>query len=155
MDPIDRQLLALLQHDGSLSARELGERVGLTPGPAWRRVQQLEQQGVIERRVALLDPRQVGIGLTALVHIRTNQHSAEWLAAFSDAIAERPEIVEALRTSGETDYLLRVVVPDIAAYDAFYKQLIEQVDLYDVRTDFVMEELKHTTELPLHFTAES
>ena len=149
MDPIDRQLLALLQHDGSLSARELGERVGLTPGPAWRRVQQLEQQGVIERRVALLDPRQVGIGLTALVHIRTNQHSAEWLAAFSDAIAERPEIVEALRTSGETDYLLRVVVPDIAAYDAFYKKLIAAAKLKDVSSTFAIEQIKYTTKLPV------
>ena len=141
----------MLQQDASLNARELGERVGLTPTPCWRRVQNLERQGVISRRVALLDPMKVGLGITALVHIRTNQHSAGWLATFRTAIADLPEIVEAVRTSGETDYLLRVVVPDIAAYDGFYQRLIERVDLYDVQTVFVMEELKRTTELPLDY----
>ena len=134
-----------------MNARELGEAVGLTATPCWRRVQNLERQGVIDRRVALLDPEQLGLGITALVHIRTNQHSARWLEDFGRAISDLPEIVEALRTSGETDYLLRVVVPDIAAYDEFYKGLIERVDLYDVRTVFVMEELKRTTALPLDY----
>lgn len=151
MDLIDRKILQLLQEDASLNARELGEAVGLTPTPCWRRVQNLERQGVLDRRVALLDPDALGLGITALVHIRTNQHSARWLGDFQAAIADLPEIVEALRTSGETDYLLRVVVPDIAAYDEFYKGLIERVDLYDVRTVFVMEELKRTTALPLDY----
>ncbi len=151
MDLIDRKILQLLQVDASLSARELGEQVGLTATPCWRRVQNLEKQGVIERRVALLDPEQVGLGITALVNIRTNQHSATWLDEFQEAIADLPEIVEAMRTSGETDYLLRVVVPDIGAYDDFYKRLIDRVELYDVRTVFVMEELKRTTQLPLDY----
>jgi len=151
VDLVDRKILQLLQSDASLNTRELGEQVGLTPTPCWRRVQNLEKQGVIERRVALLDPEQLGLSITALVNIRTNQHSAAWLAAFQAAIAALPEIVEAVRTSGETDYLLRVVVPDIAAYDDFYKRLIERVELYDVRTVFVMEELKRTTELPLDY----
>jgi Lrp/AsnC family transcriptional regulator len=151
MDGIDRELLHLLQQDASLSARELGERVGLTATPCWRRVQSLEKQGVIVGRVALLDPEKLGLDITAFVNIRTNDHSAQWLERFQQAVAELPEIVEAVRTSGETDYVLRVTVPDIGAYDDFYKRLIEKVSLYDVRTVFVMEELKRTTELPLDY----
>jgi Lrp/AsnC family transcriptional regulator len=151
MDGIDRELLHLLQQDASLSARELGERVGLTATPCWRRVQSLEKQGVILGRVALLDPEKLGLDITAFVNIRTNDHSAQWLERFQQAVAELPEIVEAVRTSGETDYVLRVTVPDIGAYDDFYKRLIEKVSLYDVRTVFVMEELKRTTELPLDY----
>ena len=151
MDQVDRNILDLLQRDASLSARELAEHVNLTPTPAWRRVQRLERDGVIAKRVALVDPHAVNLGVSALVHIRTNQHSAEWLEDFQAAIEHFPEIVEAYRTSGEVDYMLRVVVPDIDAYDAFYKRLIEEVDLYDVRTIFVMEEMKRTTALPLDY----
>lgn len=125
--------------------------MGLTPTPCWRRVQNLERDGVIERRVALLDPATLNLNVTVLVQIRTNDHSARWLADFVAAIDGFPEIVEANRTSGETDYVLRVMVPDIAAYDDFYKRLIERVDLYDVRSVFVMEELKRTTSLPLDY----
>jgi Lrp/AsnC family transcriptional regulator len=125
--------------------------VGLTATPCWRRVQSLEKQGVIVGRVALLDPEKLGLDITAFVNIRTNDHSAQWLERFQQAVAELPEIVEAVRTSGETDYVLRVTVPDIGAYDDFYKRLIEKVSLYDVRTVFVMEELKRTTELPLDY----
>ncbi len=125
--------------------------MGLTATPCWRRVQSLEKQGVIVGRVALLDPEKLGLDITAFVNIRTNDHSAQWLERFQQAVAELPEIVEAVRTSGETDYVLRVTVPDIGAYDDFYKRLIEKVSLYDVRTVFVMEELKRTTELPLDY----
>ena len=106
---------------------------------------------MITRRVALVDPRAVNLSVSALVQVRTNQHSAEWLEQFQAAIERFPEIVEAYRTSGEVDYMFRVVVPDIDAYDAFYKRLIEEVDLYDVRTIFVMEEMKRTTALPLDY----
>ena len=123
----------------------------MTPTPCWRRVQRLEHDGVIRRRVALLDPAALGLAVTALVHIRTNDHSGAWLERFSAGIADLPEIVEAYRTSGEIDYLLKVVVPSIPAYDEFYKRLIAAVDLYDVRTVFVMEEMKHTTALPLDY----
>jgi len=139
----------LLQEDASLTARELAEHVGLTPTPCWRRVQNLEKSGLIRRRVALLDPDQLGLAVTVIVQIRTNDHSAAWLDRFSAALAELPEIMEAHRTSGEVDYMLKVVVPSIESYDDFYKRLISKVDLYDVRSVFVMEEMKHTTALPL------
>jgi len=149
VDQIDREILRLLQQRGDLTARELAEQVGLTATPTWRRVQKLEHDGVIKGRVALVDPAALNLDVTALVHIRTNDHSAAWLDRFSAGIADLPEIVEAYRTSGEIDYTLKVVVPSIEAYDGFYKRLIARVDLYDVRTVFVMEQMKQTTALPL------
>lgn len=149
VDEIDREILHLLQDDASLTAREIADHVGLTPTPCWRRVQNLEKAGIIRQRVALLDPDKLGLTVTAIVQIRTNDHSAAWLERFSAALAELTEIMEAHRTSGEIDYMLKVVVPSIEAYDDFYKRLISKVDLYDVRTVFVMEEMKHTTALPL------
>ena len=143
--------MQLLQEDASLTARELAEHVGLTPTPCWRRVQNLEAAGVITKRVALVDPVAVNLGVTALVHVRTNDHSAEWLEQFHRAVDQFPEVVEAYRTSGEIDYMLRVVVPSIDSYDQFYKRLIDAVELYDVRTIFVMERMKQTTALPLHY----
>ncbi len=152
MDEIDRDIVRLLQEDASLSVREIGEQVGLTATPCWRRIQNLESDGVITRRVALVDPAKVNVGLTALVMIKTNEHNARWTERFLASVETFDEVVEAYRTSGELDYLLKAVVPDMAAYDAFYRRLIEHVDLYDVRTTFVMEEMKHTTALPLHYT---
>ena len=143
--------MQLLQQDASLTARELAEHVGLTPTPCWRRVQNLEASGVITRRVALVDPAAVNLAVTALVQIRTNNHTAEWLDQFKAAIEQFPEVIEAYRTSGEIDYMLRVMVPSIDAYDLFYKRLIDAVDLYDVRTIFAMEKMKQTTALPLHY----
>ena len=137
--------------DASLSAREIAEQVNLTATPCWRRIQRLERDGVIARRVALVDPAAVNLAVSAIVQIRTNRHSASWLDDFAAALDKFPEIVEAYRTSGDTDYMLRVVVPDIETYDVFYKRLIEEVDLYDVRTVFVMEEMKRTTALPLDY----
>lgn len=151
VDEIDRDIVHLLQEDGSLSARELGDRVGLTPTPCWRRVRALEESGVITGRVALVDPAAVNLEVAALVNIRTNDHSSQWIDAFRAAIERFPEIVEAYRTSGDIDYTLKVMVPSIAAYDAFYKRLIDAVALYDVRTIFVMEEIKQTTALPLDY----
>lgn len=143
--------MQLLQHDASLTARELAEHVGLTPTPCWRRVQNLEASGVITGRVALVDPAAVNLGVTALVHIRTNDHTSAWVERFKAAIDQFPEVVEAYRTSGEIDYQLRVVVPSIDAYDEFYKRLIAAIELYDVRTIFAMEKMKQTTALPLHY----
>lgn len=151
MDEVDREILQLLQERGDLTARELAEHVGLTPTPCWRRVQNLEKAGVIRGRVALLDPEKLNLDVTALVHIRTNDHSAAWTDTFCAGIADMPEIIEAYRTSGEIDYTLKVVVPSIEAYDGFYKRLIARVDLYDVRTVFVMEQMKQTTALPLDY----
>ncbi|MGI9623893.1 MAG: Lrp/AsnC family transcriptional regulator [Acidimicrobiales bacterium] len=153
MDQVDQEIVRLLQEDAGLSAREIADRVNLTPTPCWRRIQRLERSGILTRRVALVDPSAVNLNVSALVHIRTNRHNAAWLDQFTSAIDGFPEIVEAYRTSGEVDYMLRVVVPDMEAYDAFYKRLIEEVELYDVRTIFVMEEIKRTTALPLKYLA--
>ncbi len=149
MDQLDREIVRLLEQDGTLSARELGDAVGLTATPCWRRVKALEDAGVIVARVALVDPASVNLGVTALVNIRTNDHGPEWIEQFQSACDSFPEIVEAYRTSGDIDYTLKVMVASIEAYDAFYKRLIAAVDLYDVRSIFVMEEMKRTTALPL------
>ena len=151
LDEIDREIVRLLQADASLTARELAEHVGLTATPVWRRVQILENAGVITGRVALVDPEALGLGVTVMVHVRTNDHSAAWLDRFAAAIEDLPEIIEAYRISGEIDYTLKVVVPSIDAYDDFYRRLIGKVELYDVRSVFVMEEIKRTTALPPHF----
>ncbi len=149
MDSIDRHLLRLLQIDASLSTAELGEAVGLSATSCWRRVQRLQDQGILLGRVALVDPASVGRGLTALVEIRATDHSADWLEQFTRGISEFPEIVNAWRTSGEVDYMLRVLVRDIATYDDFYKRMTRRVDFSGFRSIFVMEELKSTTAVPL------
>ncbi len=151
VDLVDRQILQLLQQDASTSVREIADEVGLSPTPCWRRIRNLEESGVITGRVAVLDPVALNLSVTALVMIRTNAHGSAWLDRFTNGIERLPEIVEAFRTSGETDYVLKVLVPSIEAYDEFYKRLIEEVDLYDVRTTFVMEELKATRALPLDY----
>lgn len=143
--------MLLLQQDADRSVREIAEAVGLTATPCWRRIQRLEDEGVLTRRVALADPVALNVGVTVFVEIRTNRHSAAWVEQFRRGIEEFPEIVEAYRMSGEIDYLLKVVVPDIAAYDAVYRRLIEVVDLYDVRSSFAMERMKVTTALPLDY----
>lgn len=151
MDAIDRKILQLLQEDATLGVAELAEKVGLSPSPCWRRVQRLEESGVIRRRVALLDPERMNVGVTVFVAIRTNQHNAEWAEKFCRAVAEIPEVVEFYRMSGQVDYQLRVVVPDIAAYDGVYKRLIKVADLYDVSSSFAMERIKYTTALPVTY----
>jgi len=153
LDSKDRQILAILQEDALRPVAEVAERVGLTTTPCWRRIQRLERDGVIRRRVALLDPAALNVPVSVFVSIRTSQHSAGWLTQFRRAVEGIPEIVEAYRMSGEVDYLLRVVVPDIAGYDAVYKQLIEKIELADVTSSFSMEEMKHTTALPLEYAA--
>ena len=150
MDEIDRRILKLLQQDSTLSIAETAERVGLSPTPCWKRIQKLEAAGVILRRVALLDPARVGMGLTVFVAIEAGAHSPEWLAAFAEAVHAMPEVLEFHRMAGDVDYMLRVVVGDMAEYDAFYKRLIAIVPLKNVTSRFAMERIKATTELPLH-----
>lgn len=149
LDEIDRKILRALQRDAGLAIERVAEEAGLTKTPCWRRIKRLEAEGVIARRVALLDPRRLGLGVTVYVSVRAGRHEPAWLERFARAVAAIPEIVEAYRMSGETDYLLRVVAPDIAGYDRVYKRLIASVDLADVSSAFAMEELKRTTELPL------
>ena len=151
MDDIDREIVRLLQDDATLSVREIADEIGLTPTPCWRRLQNLEAQNVIKARVALINREAINLALMAIVAIKTNEHNAEWTSKFHNTIGHFDEVVEVYRTTGETDYLLKVVVPDMDAFDAFYLRLIEEIDLYDVRSTFVMEQMKHTTALPLHY----
>ncbi|RLP80618.1 Lrp/AsnC family transcriptional regulator [Xanthobacter tagetidis] len=151
LDPIDLRLLRLLQQDAELPLADLAERVGLSPTPCWRRIQKLEKAGIIRRRVALLDRKLLNAGVTVFIAVRTAKHSAEWLGEFAVAVRDIPEIVDFYRMSGEIDYLLKALVPDIAAYDALYKKLISRIELSDVTSMFAMEELKSTTEIPLDF----
>lgn len=150
LDSTDRKLLALLQEDASLSVQELAERVGLSANPCWRRIKRLEAERVIERRVALVDPVAVGLPVTVFVRINTGQHSAEWVMRFAAALDSIPEITECHRLSGDVDYLLKVLVADIADYDRVYNELIRRVpNLTDVSSMFSMETLKSTTRVPL------
>jgi Lrp/AsnC family transcriptional regulator len=155
LDQMDLKILKILQEDCTLPVAEIGKMVGLSTTPCWRRIQRLEQEGVIERRVALLSPLKVGAGVTVFVAITTTQHNPGWLERFHAVVQNFPEVVEAYRMSGQVDYLLRVVVPDIASYDRFYKSFIAQIELTDVSSSFAMEQIKFTTALPLHFSAES
>ena len=150
-DTIDRRILAALQEDATLSMNEIAARDGLSPTPCWRRIQKLEEAGIIRKRVALLDGRRIEAGVAVFVTVRTNQHTEEWLRRFAEVVSVMPEVVEFYRLSGEIDYLLKVVVPDIAAYDAFYKKLVSRIALSDVSSSFAMEEIKYTTALPLDY----
>ena len=152
LDAIDRKLLSILQQDAETPLSDLAQAVNLSTTPCWRRVQRLREHGFIARQVALVDPRKINLGVTVFVAIRTNQHSQAWFERFRDAVRAIPEVVEFYRMSGDVDYLLRVVAPDIAAYDQIYKRLIREVDLSDVSSSFAMEELKFTTALPLKYT---
>lgn len=145
MDRIDRKLLTLLQDNANYSLAELSERVGLSQTPCWKRIQKLEANGIIVRRVALLAPEKIGLGLTVFVSIETADHSAAWLQRFADAVSEMPEVMELYRMAGDVDYMLRVVVEDMAAYDAFYKRLIAAFPLKNVSSRFAMERVKSTT----------
>ncbi|HYZ63719.1 MAG TPA: Lrp/AsnC family transcriptional regulator [Acetobacteraceae bacterium] len=145
MDEVDRKLLELLQQDSTLAMSDLADRVGLSATPVWKRIQKMEQAGVISRRVVLLDAERVGIGLIVFVAIEAREHTPEWLAQFAAAVQSMPEIVDAYRMAGEVDYMLRVAVPDMTEYDAFYKRLIESVPLKSVTSRFAMERLKQTT----------
>jgi Lrp/AsnC family transcriptional regulator len=149
MDATDRKILVHLQDNAAQPVAEIARKVGLSVTPCWRRIQRLEEIGVIRKRVALLDPTRVGVGMSVFVTLRTDQHNADWLESFATMISEMPEVVEFYRMSGEVDYLLRVVVADMAAYDAFYRTLISRVQLTDVSSSFAMEEIKFTTALPI------
>ena len=149
MDAIDRKILAVVQEDASLSVAEVGQRVGLSSTPCWKRLQRLEADGVILRRVALVDPDKIGLGITVFVSVETNDHSQEWLKKFAEVVGAMPEVMEFYRMAGDVDYMLRVVVPDMAGYDAFYKKLIGTVPLKNVTSRFAMERIKQTTALPI------
>ncbi len=154
IDRMDRKILDILQRDCTLPVAEIGKQVRLSTTPCWRRIQKLEELGVIQRRVALLDPKKVNVGVTVFVSITTSHHTQEWLERFHEALKDFPEVVEFYRMSGQVDYLLRVVVPDIERYDQFYKKLISRIELSDVSSAFAMEQIKYTTALPLDYAVE-
>jgi Lrp/AsnC family transcriptional regulator len=153
LDRLDRKILTLLQQDCTLPIAELARRVGLSQTPCWKRVQRLEATGVIERRVALLSPERVGMGLSVFVAVEASDHSPEWLARFAAAVSAMPEVMQAHRMAGDVDYMLHVVVADMAEYDRFYKRLIGAVALKNVSSRFSMERIKSTTALPLGLEA--
>jgi Lrp/AsnC family transcriptional regulator, cysteine-sensing transcriptional activator len=149
MDATDRKILALLQDDASLSVAEIGSRVGLSSTPCWKRIQRLEADGVLLKRVALIDQDKLGLGVTVFVSIETGDHSQDWLDRFAQTVGSMPEVMEFYRMAGDVDYMLRVVVTDIAGYDAFYKRMIAAVPLKNVTSRFAMEKIKSTTALPI------
>lgn len=149
MDQTDTKILNLLQKDAGCSVAEIAEQVNLSVTPCWRRIQKLKDDGVITRTAVLLNPKALGLNLTVFVSIKTNQHSAKWTRSLIDTVMALPNVVEFYRMAGDIDYLLKVVVEDMGAYDRFYRRLIEAVDLLDVSASFSMEAIKHTTELPL------
>ncbi|WP_068874934.1 MULTISPECIES: Lrp/AsnC family transcriptional regulator [unclassified Phenylobacterium] len=149
LDAIDRRILRELQKDATIPIAELAQIVGLSQTPCWKRIKRLTDARIITSRVALLDRSKLDLGLAVFVSVRTNRHDQEWLDAFAGAAASMPEVVEFYRLSGDTDYLLKVLVRDIAAYDAFYKRLIAAVPLSDVSSAFAMEQIKSTTALPV------
>ena len=151
MDAIDKKILTYLQEDATLPVGEIAERVGLSSTPCWRRIRNLEESGVIQSRVALLNPEKLNLGVTVYVGVKTSQHSYDWLENFAAALSKIDEVVEFYRMSGDIDYMLRIVVPDIAGYDAVYKRLIQSADLSDVSSSFAMERIKFTTALPLDY----
>ena len=151
MDDKDKKILKLLQKDAMMPVAEVANQVGLSTTPCWRRIQKLEDEGIIRKRVALLDRHKLNVGVTVFVAVKTRQHAMDWLEQFKAVVESIPEVVEAYRLSGEVDYLLRIVVPDIGAYDAVYRSLIEKVEFSDVSSSFAMEDMKFTTALPVNY----
>ncbi len=151
LDEMDVKILSILQEDCTRPVADIGKEVGLSTTPCWRRIQKLEETGVIRKRVAVLEPEKINVGVTVFVSIKTDKHSTAWLEKFHKAVDDFPEVIEFYRMSGDVDYLLRVVVPDIRAYDEFYKKMISRIEIAKVSSAFAMEQMKYTTALPLQF----
>nr|WP_246529131.1 Lrp/AsnC family transcriptional regulator [Microvirga zambiensis] len=149
MDATDTKILRFLQEDASISIAELAQRVNLSQTPCWKRIQRLEASGIIKGRVALVDPEKIGLSLTAFVSVEAYDHTEAWTQRFAEFVATLPEVMEFYRMAGDVDYILRVVVPDMAAYDGFYKRLIGAVPLKNVTSRFAMERIKSTTAFAL------
>jgi Lrp/AsnC family transcriptional regulator len=151
MDKLDKKILEQLQKNGGLTAAELADRIGLSKAPCWRRIKRLEEEGIIKQTVALLDARSLNLGTTVFVTLKTGNHSEAWFDKFVKAVRDIPEVTEIHRMSGDVDYLMRIVVPDIDAYDVVYKRLIASVEFQDVSASFALETIKYTTALPLNY----
>lgn len=151
MDKLDKKILELVQKNGELTAADIADRVGLSKAPCWRRIRRLQELGIIRQTVALLDAKALNVGTTVFVTLKTASHNAVWFEKFVKAVREIPEVVEIYRMSGDVDYLMRIVVPDIDGYDVVYKRLIAAVDFLDVSASFALETIKYTTALPLNY----
>jgi len=151
MDAIDRKILDILQVDATVPVATIAEKVGLSAAPCWRRIKRMDDDGVIKRRVALVDRRKAKVPMTLFVSVRTTRHAVQWVEDFRRVISDISEIVEAWRLTGEVDYLLRIVVPDVDAYDAVYKRLINRLEFADVSSAIAMEEMKYTTAIPTDY----
>lgn len=151
MDAIDRKILDILQADCTVPVATIADQVGLSTAPCWRRIKRMEDDGVIQRRVALVDRRKANVPMTLFVSVRTTRHAGQWLEDFRKIITGIPEIVEAWRLTGEVDYLLRIVVPDIDTYDVVYKRLINRLEFADISSAIAMEEMKFTTAIPTDY----
>ncbi len=149
LDNIDRAILSLLQQNAETPVSDIAEQVGLTVTPCWRRIQKLEEKGIISRRVALLQARLLGLTMTVFVQVKAGKHDGKWLAAFAKHAASFEEVVECYRMSGEYDYLLKVLVTDMDCFDHFYKRLVNGIEFSDVTSSFAMEQIKYTTAVPL------
>ncbi|WP_374299620.1 Lrp/AsnC family transcriptional regulator [Paracoccus sp. (in: a-proteobacteria)] len=150
LDLIDRKIVAALMQDATQPIAQIADRVGLSQTPCWKRIQKLEATGVLTGRVALADPAQLGLGLTVFVGVEATDHGTDWRDAFLAALAKFPEVMEAYRMAGEMDYLLRVAVPDMAAYDDFYRRLTDAVPIKNLTSHFAMERLRYTTAYPVN-----
>ncbi|NOH84256.1 Lrp/AsnC family transcriptional regulator [Vibrio sp. 03-59-1] len=150
LDNADKKILSMLQVDSTLSLNDLAEAVNLTTTPCWKRLKRLEDKGIIEKRVALLNPEKLGLSFTAFVMVKTSNHSHEWYSQFVDTVTLFPEVMEFYRMAGEYDYMLKVLVKDMKCFDKFYKRLVNSVDgISNVTSTFAMEPLKYTTALPI------
>lgn len=149
MDATDKEILRILQRDSTRSLESIAEAVSISVNTCWRRVKQMEERGVIQKRVAVVNPDAIDLGQTVFVSIRTNTHSSEWLERFTKIVNEIPEVIEFYRMAGDVDYILKIVVSTVADYDRVYKRLIADIEITDVSATFAMECLKRTTELPL------
>ena len=149
MDQIDLRILRILQGDSSLSMSDVSKRVGLSASPCWKRIKRMQKEGIIKHQIAVLNAHRLGFGLTVFVNIKTGEHSTDWLKQFSETVTAMPEVMELHRIAGEVDYMLKVIVPDMEAFDVFYKRLIEGTELREVTSHFTMETIKETTALPI------
>ena len=152
LDLIDRKIVAELMRDATLPVSQIADKVGLSQTPCWKRIQKLQDQGVLTARVALADPGKLGFGLTIFVGIEAPDHTADWREAFGKATRDMPQIMEVYRMAGEMDYLLRIAVPDMAAFDTLYKRLTDAVPIKNVTSHFAMERMKFTTAYPVNTT---
>lgn len=149
-DKTDKAILSILQQNADTPIQDIADAVGLTSTPCWRRIQRLQEKGYITRRVALLSAKQLGLAMTVFVQVKAATHQAKWLTKFASHVSAFEEVVEFYRMSGEYDYMLKVVVTDMASFDHFYKRLVEGIDLGDVTSSFAMEQIKYSTQMPLN-----